>query len=356
MINKEAGQIEPTVAVLMPCYNASEYLVEALYSILNQSYPFIKILLLDDGSTDDTLQIAQQISELDSRLEINSNKENIGIIKSRNKLLDLCSYEYAAWMDADDIAHPERIMKQLQFMSCHPDYVACTCNYIRRGMGEDRLVTIEAKTITREYLLFYNYILNPGSFFHVQRCKQNNVSFREWLSGASDYFFWVELAKLGKIGVVDETLMTYRLHSEQETVAQKQRQLNGCLEIVQYQLAEFNCDANKSDLARLLSYPARILDLNYTYSHLFSNVKVVKSILDKVPTDEFDILIVKSLLLSLFRRHARRNGVVGFVNFVVLFKLEGLGQCESFGLSFFWEALKTDAASFWHVISGKTLK
>jgi glycosyltransferase involved in cell wall biosynthesis len=342
LINKEAGQIEPTVAVLMPCYNASEYLVEALYSILNQSYPFIKILLLDDGSTDDTLQIAQKISELDSRLEINSNKENIGIIKSRNKLLDLCSYEYAAWMDADDIAHPERIMKQLQFMSCHPDYVACTCNYIRRGMGEDRLVTIEAKTITREYLLFYNYILNPGSFFHVQRCKQNNVSFREWVSGASDYLFWVELAKFGKIGVVQDTLMTYRLHAEQETVAQKQRQLTGCLEIVQYQLEQFDCQSETQDLARLLNYPARILNLDYQYSHLFNNARTVRALLSNTSNHKLNQKLVETLLLPLFRSQARRNGILGFIYFVRLFQLKGLRSCRLMGLDFILSAIKTD--------------
>ena len=75
-------------------------------------------------------------------------------------------------------------------------------------------------------------------------------------------------------------------------------------------------------------------------------MKVVKSIFHKLPTDEFDIRIVTSLLLSLFRSHARRNGVLGFVCFVVLFKFEGLKQCDRNGLSFFFEALKTDAASF----------
>jgi glycosyltransferase involved in cell wall biosynthesis len=345
-----------TVTILMPCYNTSTYLEQALQSILSQTYKNIIVLVLDDGSTDKSLQIAQQIAQVDNRVKVFSNGENLGIIKSRNKLLDLCETEYAAWMDSDDIAHPERIKKQLLYMLGNPEYVACTCNYIRKGLGEERPMVISPHKITREYLLFYNYILNPGSFFYVPTCVKQNVRFREWLSGASDYFFWVELAKFGKIGVVDEILMTYRLHAGQETVAQKQRQLNGCLEIVQYQLAEFNCAADKSDLARLLSYPARILGFHYNYFHLFNNAKVVNSILDKVPKDEFDILIVKSLLLSLFRSHARRNGVVGFVYFVRLFKFYGLKQCKLWGLSLFWEALKTDALSLWSFISGKLIK
>ena len=243
--------IAHTVTILMPCYNTSLYLEEALQSIINQTYKNIVVLVLDDGSTDESLQIAQKIARSDSRVKVFSNDENLGIIKSRNKLLDLCETEYAAWMDSDDIAHPERIEKQLRYMLANPEYVACTCNYIRKGFGGERQMDIPPHKVTREYLLFYNYILNPGGFFYVPTCAKKNIRFREWLSGASDYLFWVEFAKFGKIGVVDETLMTYRLHPEQETVAQKQRQLNGCIEIVQYQLAAFNCEAHKSDLARL---------------------------------------------------------------------------------------------------------
>ncbi|WP_340678133.1 glycosyltransferase family 2 protein [Paraglaciecola sp.] len=340
-MNTEATE-QHCVTILMPCFNASKYLAQALQSMLAQSHQNLIVLLLDDGSTDDSLRIAQDIAQSDKRVQIHCNNKNLGIIKSRNKLLDLCTTDYAAWMDCDDIAKPERITKQLQFMLEHPNYIACTCHYLRQGLGEDKMITIPSHTISREFLLFYNYVLNPGSFFDVVRCKHNKVQFREWISGASDYLFWVELVQFGKIGAVAETLMTYRLHPEQETVAQKQRQLRGVLEIVQYQLAQFGCQTTTEDLARLLGYPAHILGLNYRLSHLFNSAKIIKCILSNLPQHDFVLEQVEALLFGFYRSLARRNGLIGFIWFVRLFKLTGLKRCQHFGLDFLCAALKTD--------------
>lgn len=340
------------VTILMPCFNASKYLVQALQSILEQNHQNLIVILLDDGSTDDSLPIARHIAQTDKRVQIHCNSENLGIIKSRNKLLDLCSTDYAAWMDCDDIAYPERITKQLQFMLEHPDYVACTCHYIRQGLGEDKMITIPSETISREYLLFYNYVLNPGSFFDVVRCKYNKVQFRERISGASDYLFWVELAKFGQIGVVADTLMVYRLHPEQETVAQKKRQLAGVLEIVQYQLAQFDCQADTQDLARLLIYPADILKLEYRLHYLKKSAVIINAIMAALPSTNYDHDCVESLLFNMYRRQAWRVGVLGFWQFVWLYKFEGLILSRHFGLTLLLASIKHDLTRFVSILKG----
>lgn len=326
----------------MPCFNASKYLAQALKSILEQSHHNLEILFLDDGSTDDSLQIAQKIAECDTRLQIYSSDQNAGIIKSRNRLLDLCTTDYAAWMDCDDIAHPERIAMQIQFMLENSDYVACTCHYIRQGLGEDKVITIPPQSISREYLLFYNYVLNPGSIFDVALCKRKKVRFREWISGASDYLFWVELAQFGQIGVVEKTLMTYRLHAEQETIFHKQRQLAGVIEIVQYQLSKLGCCADTQDLARLLGYPARILGLDYRVSHLYNSGKIIKCIMRNIQQHDLATEEVESLLMVCYRSLARRNGIIGFIFFVLLFKIKGLKRSHQLGLGLLWSAFITD--------------
>ncbi|GAC05480.1 hypothetical protein GAGA_2636 [Paraglaciecola agarilytica NO2] len=334
--------VQHCVTILMPCFNASKYLAQALNSILEQSHHNLEILFLDDGSTDDSLQIARKIAKCDARLRIYSSDENVGIIKSRNRLLDLCTTDYAAWMDCDDIAHPERIAMQIQFMLENSGYVACTCHYIRQGLGEDKVITIPPQTISREYLLFYNYVLNPGSFFDAALCKRKKVRFREWISGASDYLFWVELAQFGQIGVVEKMLMTYRLHAAQETVFHKQRQLAGVLEIVQYQLSKLGCRADTQDLARLLGYPARILGLDYRLSHLFNSSKIIKCVMHNIQQHEFTAEEVEYLFIVCYRSLARRTGIIGFICFVVLFKRKGLKQCRQLGLGLLWAAFKTD--------------
>lgn len=341
MIAKEVD-MSIKVSVLVPCFNAAEFLQEALLSILRQGYQNLVVILLDDGSTDNSLEIARHLAQSDSRLEIHTNNQNLGIIASRNKLLMLCKTEYAAWMDADDIAHPQRIEKQLAFLLGHPDYIACTCHYIRQGMGEEKVITIPSQTISKEYLLFYNYVLNPGSFFNVVKCKQNNVQFRDWLSGASDYLFWVELAQIAKIGVIPDVLMTYRLHAAQETVAQKKRQLSGVLEIVQYQLAQLDCHAETQDLARLLIYPADILKLEYTLFYLKNSSLIIQTLTKKLAKSAFEPGCVENLLFNLYRRQAWRIGVIGFIQFVKLYRMAGIKRCKNWGLNLLLFALRQD--------------
>lgn len=325
------------------------YLEEALRSILAQTHDNLVIHLLNDGSDDSSQLIAEKLAKQDERLKIHKNDVNKGIIYSRNKLLSLCETRYAAWMDADDIAHPERLAKQLKFMMLNPEMAACTCHYMRVGMGENKSITISPECISNEYLLFYNYILNPGSFFDARLCKENSVKFRTWISGASDYLFWVEMSRYGKISVVPETLMTYRLHKEQETVAQKRRQLTGCLEIVQYQLAEFGCNTEQEDLARLMIYPAELLSLKFSASHARNNAKTVISILNNIPQNQFDVSVIRCLLFNLFRSQARRSGLVGFYYFVSVFGLNGLIECKGYGLHLLGSSIRSN----WHKIVGQ---
>lgn len=342
MDDVKKNNIAQCVTVLIPCFNAENYLFEALQSIVNQSYKNLIILILDDGSYDDSLSIAQQFAATDCRVRIHRNIQNLGIIASRNKLLSLCETEFAAWMDADDIAAPLRIQKQLEFMQSHSEYLACTCHYTRIGQGKDKVITIPQSHVSREYLLFYNYVLNPGSMFRMSVCQQNDIQFRSWIAGASDYQFWVELARHGRIGVVPENLMTYRIHPAQETNAQKQRQLTGCLQIVKAQLLQFECHAKQEDLARLLIYPADILRLEYKLYYIKRNEEIIRTLLSAPNLEGFNTNLIQQLLFNMYRRQSWRVGVLGFLRFVQFYKFKGLSNSRHFGLTLLMQAIKQD--------------
>ncbi|MDO6709367.1 glycosyltransferase family 2 protein [Aliiglaciecola sp. 2_MG-2023] len=330
------------ISVLIPCFNVEEYLSEALESILRQSYQNLIVLVLDDGSTDNTLDIAQQFSAKDERVKIHRNIENLGIIASRNKLLELCDTDIAAWMDADDIAEPNRIEQQIGFLNSHPEYVNCTCHYYKKNKQHTKLIAVSESYLSPEYLLFYNYVFNPGSMFRVDICRINNIKFRTWISGASDYLFWVELSKFGKIGLVEEPLMVYREHSGQETIAHKYRQNQGCLENVQSQLKAFDCEAETEVLARMLVYPAQKLSLNFTLVHMRRSASIIKTILQALPKSNYNQEQVRLLLMGMFRRQAWRNGLMGVMLFVKLFGFEGLKNSRNFGFDLLKQAIAFD--------------
>jgi glycosyltransferase involved in cell wall biosynthesis len=118
---------KPTITVVMPTYNAGNYLRSAVLSVVLQSFKDWELLLIDDGSTDNSIATISNIK--DKRIKIIKEKKNIGIIKTMNKAIKIARGTFLARMDADDICHPKRFAKQVEFLknNSHIDLVATDC-------------------------------------------------------------------------------------------------------------------------------------------------------------------------------------------------------------------------------------
>lgn len=110
----------PLVTVAIPVYNAGHYLAYAIQSVLNQTFTDFELLLLNDGSTDDSLKIIHSFT--DPRIRLIDDGENKGLIYRLNQSINLAGGKYYARMDADDIMHPERLRKQIDFLESNPDH------------------------------------------------------------------------------------------------------------------------------------------------------------------------------------------------------------------------------------------
>src|SRR5438045_8388133 len=108
------------VSVLMSVYNGQEFLCEAIESVSTQSYRDFEFLIIDDGSTDGTPEILRKYAAADERIRVHRH-ENRGRAESLNVGIELARGEYIARMDADDVALPERLRQQLEFLEGHPD-------------------------------------------------------------------------------------------------------------------------------------------------------------------------------------------------------------------------------------------
>ena len=111
----------PILSVLMPVYNVADFLDESISSILNQTFSDFEFFILDDSSTDTSLEIIRSYAKQDKRIKVLVNKENKGEAKSRNILLKNCKTEFAALMDADDISLKNRFQIQLDYLKKHPE-------------------------------------------------------------------------------------------------------------------------------------------------------------------------------------------------------------------------------------------
>ena len=202
----------PKISVLMPAYNTSSYIEEAIQSILEQSFKDYEFLICDDGSTDNTLEIISSFK--DPRIKILKNKSNQGIPKSRNKLLRIAQGRYLAWLDADDIAYPNRLEEQFSFLESHPDVFLFSGwkKYIDEKSNElpeelYKPASYKADDIGG-HLLFACAVRMPT----VMMKNTGEFLFDEGYPLSGDYELWTRISRKYKIAIKEEYLIKYRLH------------------------------------------------------------------------------------------------------------------------------------------------
>ena len=202
-----------------------QFLDEALASIRNQSYENLEILLIDDGSSDGTLDFVLEQAKLDSRIKVVQNEKNIGLIDTLNKGINLARGEYIARMDADDIALPDRLAKQYNYLQQHPDVgIAGGQVKIFNQRGVAQGFSLYEKwlnqlclpdDIARE-LFVESPIPNPTAFFRREVYEAlNGYHDPEW---AEDYDMWLRAHAMGiKMGKPEGIVLHWRDHEHRLT-------------------------------------------------------------------------------------------------------------------------------------------
>lgn len=200
----------PVVTVLMAVYNGEKYLCEAIESILDQTYTNFEFLIINDGSSDRTEEII--LSYNDKRIRYIKNEQNLKLIASLNKGLDLAKGKYIARMDADDISLPERLKKQVEFMERNTDHilVASCVSFIP---DEEIYGTQSLSSDEIRYKLLSNNCIYHTSVM-LRKSMLNGHYYSNHYLHVEDYEFWTRLIGIGKFCVSDDKLVKYRVHSE----------------------------------------------------------------------------------------------------------------------------------------------
>ena len=200
------------VSVLMPVYKTNEkYLREAIESILNQTYRDFEFLILDDCPSDTRENIVKSYN--DERIKYFKNEKNLGISKTRNKLIDLSSGEYLAVFDHDDISLPTRFEKEVEYLDSHPDVGVVSCNFKTLIKQKESSLPNNDEDI-RLGLMGGCVILHPASMIRKSILINNNIRYEEEFSPAEDYMMWCRLIKYTKFHNIKEVLFNYRDHDQ----------------------------------------------------------------------------------------------------------------------------------------------
>ncbi len=213
--------VKPLLSVIMPVYNAAPFVKEAIQSILNQTYSNFEFIIINDGSTDNSLDVIQSIH--DERIKLVSNETNLGIIKTRNKALAMASGKYVAKMDADDVSLPTRFEKQIQFLESNPNVavLATKLALINEkgepiGMWHEDEITSSNEEIYN-LLPIINCVGQPTMMMRADIVKP--IAYNLDYTKNEDWGLWLDVIAKGHIiSKLDEVLVNYRIHSTSTTV------------------------------------------------------------------------------------------------------------------------------------------
>jgi glycosyltransferase involved in cell wall biosynthesis len=203
----------PLVSVVMPVYNGGRYLPEAIESILNQTFSHFELIIIDDGSIDNSWDILTTYAAQDSRIVLSRNPENIKLIKTLNRGLSLARGQYIARMDADDISLPERLERQVAYLQRHPEVGLLGTGYYRLNDEGKRSLRQPPLTDTeiRWKLLFGNIWCHPSIMFRSQLFETGELVYRLF-THAEDYELWTRLLQHTCGATLRVPLVIYRVH------------------------------------------------------------------------------------------------------------------------------------------------
>jgi glycosyltransferase involved in cell wall biosynthesis len=210
------------VTVLMPVYNAGKYVHEAIQSILVQTYSTFEFIIINDGSTDETESII--LSFTDPRIKYICNKSNLGIVATLNLGLELANGKYIARMDADDIAHEERLSTQIEFLEANEHYGLCGSWYENFGSESGDVKMPVSYDSVRLQLLFHTAFAHPSVIFRARLVKEAKLAYSQTHIYAEDYHLWIEMITQMKGTNLPLFLLKYRVHDTNLSVINKLKQ------------------------------------------------------------------------------------------------------------------------------------
>lgn len=233
-----AKNLDPLVSVLMPVFNAEEFLKEAIESILTQTYTNIEFLIFNDGSTDKSAEIITSFQ--DERIRFFNSENNKGYVTHLNRGLTFAKGKYIARMDADDISLPDRLEKQVRFLESNSDIGICggrtevidefgnhlsfSCHYLF-----DKELRI---------LLFKDSCFShPAVMLRREVLEINGCEYDIDLVPAEDYGLWYSISLKTKLANLPDVLLKYRKHNTQITKRKKSSQ-SAATDIIRKRIVE----------------------------------------------------------------------------------------------------------------------
>lgn len=214
-----------SVAVIIPCFNSEQYIQRTIESVLSQGYPNLEVIVVDDGSTDGTLEVLSSFADR-IRVFTHAGNRNLGQSATTNLGIEKSNAEIIAFMDSDDLWFPGKLAKQIEILRKQADVGVVYCGAI--AIAPDDYVLYEFPA-TKSYeentpsqLLLDCYIQTPSQIAVRRSCLARVGGFDDSLVPA-DHDMWLRLLEVTRFHAIDEPLVGYRKHPKQLSLVREQQ-------------------------------------------------------------------------------------------------------------------------------------
>ncbi|MEM6700077.1 MAG: glycosyltransferase, partial [Bacteroidota bacterium] len=204
----------PLISVLTPAYNREKYIGEAIESVQAQAIEDWEMLIIDDGSTDKTIEIVKAYQSEDQRIILLQNPENLGISATRNHGLQHIKGKYIAMLDSDDVFLPNKFQKQIDFLEAHPEIGVLGAWAKLIGFEGHQFAPEEKDTQLRARSLYRCPLVHSSSIIRASVIEAGNIRYNENYPASNDYDFWVKALQYTQFHNLPEYLVLYRRHDQ----------------------------------------------------------------------------------------------------------------------------------------------
>jgi glycosyltransferase involved in cell wall biosynthesis len=201
----------PLVSVLMTAYNRQAFIAEAIESVLNSSYRFFELIIVDDCSIDSTVQIAKSYELKDERIKVYINDKNLGDYPNRNKAASYANGKYLKYLDSDDKMRDDCLEKMVFQMELHPE---CAFGISSRSIDHS-IIHLPANSYHVHFFERGILDISPSGSIIRSDIYKKEKGFWE-LRCVSDFEFWLRIALKYPLIELEKDLIFWRLHHEQE--------------------------------------------------------------------------------------------------------------------------------------------
>jgi len=200
----------PIVSVIVPVYNCAPYIEETIRSVMRQTFENWIMIVIDDGSTDTTCDIVMRLIQEDDRIQLVRNPENMGTAKTRNRGLELCTGDYVAFLDGDDIWHAEKLETQIKKIREENAGLVYTSYAIVNGEGHSVRKNYVVPAYTTFSDLLKENVIGCSTVLLTRETAKNHRFISDFYH--EDYCLWLEMLKNGYKAVgCTEVLVDWRL-------------------------------------------------------------------------------------------------------------------------------------------------